>query len=76
MAKGLAVMIGLGKPKGDAEEPASEATKEDAGPDEGLVSAMEEFESAKTPAAKADALKAFVHMCMDKYGPAESEEGE
>ena len=35
---------------------------------EGEVAAMEEFESAKTTAAKADALSAFIRMCMDKYG--------
>jgi hypothetical protein len=76
MAKGLEIILGAGKPPGDAGEPKSEASKEDAGPDEGLASAYEEFDSAKTTAAKVEALKAFVHMCMDKYGPAEGAEGE
>ena len=44
--------------EGDSESTASD----------GEVAAMEEFESAKTTSAKADALSAFIRICMDKYG--------
>lgn len=57
--KGIALVLGA-EPDGDEEE-AGEGMSE-AG--EGEEEAMEAFTSAKTNAAKAAALKAFIKLCM------------